>query len=215
MINIVYEDNHLLVVIKPINMPSQKDDSNDPNLLDELKKYLVKKYNKKGAAYLGLVQRLDRPVGGLMVFAKTSKAASRLSEQIRQHNVKKEYHAVVCGKIDKYGTFTDYLLKDTQTNMVKIDKNGKEAVLDYELVSFKNNYSLVKINLKTGRSHQIRVQFSYHGFPLYGDQRYNEKAKVKQQIALYATKLTFSHPITKEELTFEINFPSTQPWDIF
>lgn len=215
MIKILYEDNHLLVVEKPVNIPVQADISNDDNVLDLLKKYLKDKYAKKGNVYLGLVHRLDRPVGGVMVFAKTSKAAERLSNQIRNHTLKKEYHAVVCGNITSKGTFIDKLLKDEKRNIVHVDPNGKDAQLSYEKVYTKDNLSLVKIYLETGRSHQIRVQFSYHGYPLYGDQKYNPRSKSGEQIALYATKLTFLHPTTGETLTFEVNYPNKYPWNLF
>jgi len=215
MINILYEDNHLLVVEKKPNIPVQADDSKDEDLLTILKKYLKNKYNKPGNVYLGLIHRLDRPVGGVMVFAKTSKAASRLSEQVRTHQLKKIYYAVLEGKIiPNKAILKDKLLKDTKTNITKVDKNGKDSELEYELVSFKNNLSLVKINLKTGRSHQIRVQFSSRGYPLYGDQKYNRNAK-KAQIALYATSLSFYHPVTKEELMFEIPVPNIYPFNLF
>jgi len=215
MINILYEDNHLLVVEKKPNIPVQLDDSNDEDLLPILKKYLKEKYQKPGNVYLGLVHRLDRPVGGVMVFAKTCKASSRLSKQIRNQVFEKEYFAVLEGNIvQEKGILKDKLLKNSKTNTTKVDKNGKEAVLEYELVSSKNNLSLVKVNLITGRSHQIRVQFSSRGYPLYGDQRYNKNAK-KVQIALYATKLAFYHPITNEKLTFEIKIPNRYPFTIF
>ena len=200
---IIYEDNHLLVVLKPINIPVQEDDSKDLDMLTYLKKYLKEKYNKPGNVYLGLVHRLDRPVSGIMVFAKTSKAASRLSEQIRNHTFKKEYMAVLCGKTPKKDILVDKLLKNPKTNTTVVSEKGKEAILSYELIKYKNNYSLVKINLETGRSHQIRVQFSSRGYPLYGDQRYNKKALPKQQIALFANRLEFIHPVTKEKLFFE------------
>ena len=187
MINIIYEDNHLLVVEKNINIPVCEDESKDLDLLSILKNYIKEKYNKPGNVYLGLVHRLDRPVGGIMVFAKTSKAASRLSDQVRTHKLKKEYHAVVLGNVEKTGVLKDNLLKDNKTNMTKVDKNGKEAILEYNLIDYKENYSLVKINLKTGRSHQIRVQFSSRNHPLFGDQRYNKEAKVGEQIALFAS----------------------------
>ena len=215
MINVLYEDNHLLVVEKKSNIPVQLDDSQDDDLLSILKKYLKEKYQKPGNVYLGLVHRLDRPVGGVMVFAKTSKAASRLSEQVRNQSFEKEYHAIIEGKLkDDKGILKDKLLKDHKTNTTRVDKNGKEAILEYELVSSKDNLSLVKINLITGRSHQIRVQFSSRGYPLYGDQRYNKNAK-KAQIALYATRLSFYHPITKEKLSFEIDIPNQYPFTIF
>ena len=215
MINIIYEDNHLLVVEKPINIPVQEDESKDLDLLNMLKDYIKKRDNKPGNVYLGLVHRLDRPVGGVMVFAKTSKCASRLSEQVRTRNLKKEYYAVCLGHLQKSGTFKDKLFKDSKNNIVKVDDRGKEAVLDYELIEFKDNMSLVKINLQTGRSHQIRVQFSSRGHALYGDQKYNREAKVGEQIALFEYSLTLMHPITKEELTFKLDLPNKYPWNEF
>ena len=148
-LNIVYEDNHLLVVEKPINIPVQEDSSNNKDLLTILKEYIKEKYNKPGNVYLGLVHRLDRPVGGIMVFAKTSKAASRLSEQIRVKSFKKIYNAVVIGKINESGTLIDKLLKDTKRNIVKVDDNGKESILKYKLLDYKDNLSLVEIELLT------------------------------------------------------------------
>ena len=216
MIKIIYEDNHLLVVEKPVNIPVQADDSKDKDLLTMLKEYIKNKYNKPGNVYLGLVHRLDRPVGGVMVFAKTSKAASRLSEQVRCHKLKKIYQAVVLGKISESGELKDKLLKDPKTNIVNVDEKGKEAILNYHLDNYNkdNNLSLITINLKTGRSHQIRVQLSHAGYPLYGDQKYNKNA-VKAQICLWATELSFEHPISKEILTFKSDYPSSYPWNIF
>lgn len=214
MINVVYEDNHIIVVEKPVNIPVQADDSKDLDFLSMIKKYIKDKYNKPGNVYVGLVHRLDRPVGGIMVFAKTSKAASRLSEQVRLNKIKKVYHAVIEGKPLKEGHLEDYLLKDSKTNTTKVNKSGKLSILDYKLISTVENLSLVKVFLKTGRSHQIRVQFSSRNLPLYGDQRYNKNAKVGQQIALYATSLSFEHPTTKENLTFELELPNKYPWNI-
>ena len=215
MINIIYEDNHLLVVEKPINIPVQEDNSKDKDLLNILKEYIKNKYNKPGNVYLGLVHRLDRPVGGIMVFAKTSKAASRLSEQVRNKTLKKTYNAVVIGNINNNGLLKDKLLKDEKTNIVKVDKNGKEAILYFRKIEFKEGMSLVEINLETGRSHQIRVQFSNYGYPLYGDNKYNKKAKAGEQIALLAKKIEFIHPTTKELMSFEINLPNRYPFNLF
>lgn len=215
MINIIYEDNHLLVVEKPINIPVQGDKSNDIDFLTMLKDYIKKRDKKPGNVYLGLVHRLDRPVGGIMVFAKTSKCASRLSEQIRTNMMKKTYYAVLENKVNNKGTLKDKLLKDTKKNIVKVDENGKDAILNYELIDYKNNLSLVKIDLVTGRSHQIRVQFSSRNFPLYGDQKYNKNSKPGEQIALFSNSITFNHPITKERLTFKIDLPNRYPWNIF
>ena len=214
MIKVYYEDNHLLVVEKPINVPMQEDESKDLDLLNMAKSYIKEKYNKPGNVYLGLVHRLDRPVSGVCVFAKTSKAASRLSKQINNHEFKKEYLAVVYdnGLKDK-DTFIDRLLKDAKSNMVKVDPNGKEASLDYKVLKRKDNLALVHINLHTGRSHQIRVQFASRNHPLYGDQRYNKDAKTGEQIALHAYKITFKHPISNEELSF-ISKPERRPFDL-
>ena len=215
MINIIYEDNHLLVVEKPINIPVQEDSSKDLDFLTLLKDFIKKRDNKPGNVFLGLIHRLDRPVGGIMVFAKTSKCASRLSEQVRNRTFEKTYFAIVEGKVEEKATLVDKLLKDTKNNIVRVDKNGKESILDYELIEYKDNLSLVKINLKTGRSHQIRVQFSSRGHALYGDQKYNSNSKVGEQIALFANSITFNHPITKEELTFELDLPNRKPWNKF
>ena len=215
MINIIYEDNHLLVVEKPINIPVQEDSSKDLDFLTLLKDFIKKRDNKPGNVFLGLIHRLDRPVGGIMVFAKTSKCASRLSEQVRNRTFKKTYFAIVEGKVEEKATLVDKLLKDTKNNIVRVDKNGKESILDYELIDYKDNLSLVKINLKTGRSHQIRVQFSSREHALYGDQKYNSNSKVGEQIALFANSITFKHPITKEELTFELDLPNRKPWNKF
>lgn len=216
MINIIFEDNHLLIVEKPINIPVQEDSSKDKDLLNILKDYIKKRDNKPGNVYLGLVHRLDRPVGGIMVFAKTSKCAKRISDQIQKHDFKKTYYAVVINKMEeRKGTYIDYLLKDTKKNIVSVDKNGKEAILDYELVDYKDDLSLVKINLKTGRSHQIRVQFAHHNHPLYGDHKYNRNVVGNDHVALFSKQITFIHPITKEVLTFSLNLPNKYPWNIF
>ena len=214
MINIIYEDNHLLVVEKPINIPVQKDSSNDNDLLTMLKTYLKEKYQKPGNVYLGLVHRLDRPVGGVMVFAKTSKAAKRLSEQIKNHTFKKTYIAVLKGNIDKDNEFIDYLVKDCQTNTVKVAKEGKLAKLSYHKLGFKDGLSFVNIDLETGRPHQIRVQFSSRGYPLLGDQKYG-KDMPKINIALFAKKIEFIHPTTKEKLIFELDIPDRYPFNLF
>lgn len=216
MINIIYEDNHLLVVEKPINIPVQEDNSKDLDFLNILKEYIKVRDNKPGNVYLGLVHRLDRPVGGIMVFAKTSKCAQRLSNQIQNHDFKKVYYAVIMNRINKQqDTLTDYLLKDEKNNIVKVDDKGKKAILEYELIEYQNNMSLVKIYLKTGRSHQIRVQFSSRGFPLYGDHKYNIEADKNSQIALFSQSISFYHPITREYLTFELKLPKKYPWNIF
>lgn len=215
MINILYEDNHLLVVEKPVGMLVQEDNTKDKDLLTTLKEYLKEKYEKPGNVYLGLVHRLDRVVGGVMVFAKTSKAAGRLSKQVQNHDLKKTYYAIVCGELKNNGHLENYLLKNKKTNTSYVSKDGKIAILDYEVIENKNDLTLIKINLKTGRHHQIRVQFSHLGFPLFGDARYNKNYKKGESIALFAKELSFYHPVTKEELTFTLRLPNQYPFSLF
>lgn len=212
MINVLYEDNHIIVVMKPANVPVCEDSSGDLDLLSIVKHYLEEKYNKNNA-FVGLVHRLDRPVGGVMVFAKTSKAASRLGDQIRKGEMKKKYYAVVMGKTLERGIFVDKLEKDSKKNISFVSDNGKESILEYERIKTNGEMSLVSIDLKTGRSHQIRVQFSHHGFPLYGDQKYNKKAKMHTQIALFAYSLSFLHPTLKKELVFSVDIPKIYPYN--
>ena len=213
-INVIYEDNHLLVVEKPINVPVQEDSSKDMDLLTLLKAYLKEKYNKQGNVYLGLVHRLDRPVGGIMVFAKTSKAAGRISEEIRRGNFNKKYLAIVEGNIEKSGTFVDSLLKDKEKNIVKVDKEGKESILKYQVIKTIDNLNLVEVDLITGRSHQIRVQFSSRGYPLFGDHKYNKNPKSKT-IALHSKSIEFKHPVKDEIVKFELEPINKKPFDIF
>lgn len=219
-LKVIYEDNHILVVEKPPNIPSQSDKTNDINMLTICKKYIKEKYNKPGNVYLGLVHRLDRPVGGIMIFAKTSKAASRLSNQVREKIFKKKYLAVVDGKPEnKTGILEDYLYKDERNNISKVvnkdKKNAKYAKLEYELIVYDEvkNLSLLSINLYTGRHHQIRVQLSNFGHSIFGDQKYGTRGKGKQ-IALWAYELEIEHPITKEKMTFKDLPQSKGTWSI-
>ena len=207
-LKVIYEDNHIIVVEKIPNVPTQEDRTGDISMMTLVKDYIKKKYNKPGNVYLGLVHRLDRPVGGVMVFAKTSKAASRLSNEVREKIFKKEYLAIVDGKLEKEKeTIENYLYKDKRTNtsyvVSKDKKNSKFAKLDYEVIKYdkESNLSLLKINLHTGRHHQIRVQLANIGHSIYGDQRYGNKGKNKQ-IALWAYKLTIEHPTRKEKIEF-------------
>ena len=206
-LNVLYEDNHIIVVEKEVNILSQSDITNDLDMLTIIKNYLKEKYQKQGNVYLGLVHRLDRVVGGVMVFAKTSKAASRLSNEIRLNNVKKTYLAIVKGKIKESDILIDYLLKKDDFNTIVSDKNkGKYAELSYKVLEYnkEKDISLLEVNLKTGRHHQIRVQFASRNYPLIGDKRYgNDNYK---EIGLYAYKLSFMHPVKKEVMEF-INVP--------
>ncbi|MBP3597184.1 MAG: RluA family pseudouridine synthase [Clostridia bacterium] len=211
-LKVLYEDNHIIVVVKPVNIPSQGDKTGDEDMLTIIKRYLKQKYNKPGDVYLGLIHRLDRPTGGVMVFAKTSKAASRLSEQVRNKEFHKKYLCIVDGKLEKSkDTFKDYLWKNEKTNTSKVvkegTKNAKEAILDYEVLKYNEeiNLSVVKVDLHTGRHHQIRLQFSSRNHSLYGDQKYGNRGKGKQ-LALWAFSLSIIHPVTKERMEFE-NFP--------
>lgn len=219
-LKIIYEDNHIIVVEKIPNIPSQGDKTGDIDMLEIIKKYIKEKYNKPGNVYLGLVHRLDRPVGGVMVFAKTSKAASRLSEEVRSRQLKKEYLVVVDGKFEKNkDTLEDYLLKNQQKNISRVvkegTKNSKLAKLDYETLKYNSeiDLSVLKVLLHTGRHHQIRVQLSSRGHSIYGDQKYGTRGRGKQ-IALWAYKLTIIHPITKKEMTFTSIPELNKTWKI-
>lgn len=207
-IKVIYEDNHIIVVEKPVNIPSQADKTEDVDMLALIKQYLKEKYKKPGNVYLGLVHRLDRPVGGVMVFAKTSKAAARLSEQVREKKFQKTYLVVANGKMEKEkDTLQDYLLKNEKNNMSKVvkegTKNSKLAILDYEVLKYEPeiDLSVLKIDLHTGRHHQIRVQLSSRNHSIYGDQKYGGRGHGKQ-IALWAYSLKIYHPISNELMTF-------------
>lgn len=220
-LTILYEDNHVIVVLKPQNIPSQADVSGDTDMLTIIKEYIREKYDKKGNVYLGLVHRLDRPTGGVMVFAKSSKAAGRLSEQLRDGDFEKRYYAVLVGepKEDK-ATLSNYLKKNSINNMVYLctatEDGAKKAELSYEIIEKKGGLSLADVRLHTGRSHQIRVQMAGINCPVYGDMRYGgEKAK-KGKLALWAYYLAFSHPVSKERMVFRVEPPHDEtPWKLF
>lgn len=225
-IKVIYEDSHIIVVEKPPKIPSQQDKTGDMDMLGLIKDYLKKKYPRARNPYIGLIHRLDRPVGGLMVFAKNKEANAKLSEQIKFHSFEKEYLAVVCGKPEKdKGELIDYLLKNQARNISKVvskgNKGAKEAILGYAYLNSvsaeEGILSLIKIVLKTGRHHQIRVQLSNAKLPLWGDNKYNPsfvKRKDWTQIALWAWKLTFYHPKTNKLCSFELN-PTQYPFTLF
>ena len=209
---IIYEDNHLLVVVKPQGIPVQKAESSNDDFQSLLKDYLKRKYDKPGNVFLGIVHRLDQPVGGVMVFAKTSKAASRLSEEIRQNIWKKQYLAVIDGvPKEKKAVLEDWLIKNEEKNEVYVSGKGnpkaKFARLSYEILGSKNGRSLLKITLETGRAHQIRVQLSSRGLPIVNDHKYNKNSKNIADIALWAYSVEIIHPVTKEKLVFTKEMP--------
>ncbi|HEY8420862.1 MAG TPA: RluA family pseudouridine synthase [Thermoclostridium sp.] len=220
-ISIIYEDNHLLVVKKPANVPVQADISRDPDLLSMLKGYLKEKYNKPGNVYLGLVHRLDRPVGGAMVFAKTSKAASRLSDQIRTRKMEKTYLAVTEGSFETgSGSYYNFLLKNPDGNKVAVVPEGTpdsfEAILHYSVISEQHGMTLLKINLVTGRPHQIRVQLAHNGHPIVGDAKYGRaKLPFTDNLALWSYQLSFKHPVKDEIVSFTSAPPGCYPWNLF
>lgn len=211
-LNILYEDNHIIVCVKPVGVLSQEDHTKDPDMLSILKEYIKVKYKKEGNVFLGLVMRLDRMTSGVMVFARTSKAASRISEQIRNGEVLKKYVAIVNGEVNQHGTLKDYLIKDEKLvkSFVTTKELGKFAVLDYNLVGYKDNLSVVDVLLHTGRHHQIRVQFSNIGHPLYGDKLYGGLGD--NHMHLHAYYLSFIHPVTKEPMRFKY-LPTGNMWD--
>ena len=218
-VSIVYEDNHLLVVVKPPNMPTQADASGDPDLHGTMKRYIAEKYQKPGAVYLGLVHRLDRPVGGLVVLARTSKAADRLSAQVRDKSLARQYVAAVRGTPEAEAELRDWLLKDERTNTVRAVTQGtpgaKDARLRYARVGAADDLTLVRVRLFTGRSHQIRVQLAHHGMPIWGDARYGG-GRPGQQIALWGAHLGLVHPTLKTPMRFDALPPrDAMPWSGF
>ncbi|HWR23245.1 MAG TPA: pseudouridine synthase [Feifaniaceae bacterium] len=202
---ILYEDNHLLVVVKPPNLPVQADSSGDDDLLSILKRYVKEKYEKPGDAYLGLCHRLDRPVGGVMVFARTSKAASRLAEQFKGRGAKKRYAAVVEGNAPQSGALVSYLRETEGVKRVEALSSpapgAKEAKLSFIKLAEQGGYSLLDIELLTGRKHQIRAQLAAAGYPIRSDQRYHP-SPARGQIALWAYELSLEHPTRKERMRF-------------
>lgn len=218
---ILYEDNHIIVVLKPQNTACCPDESKDDNLLDCVKRYIKTTYEKPGNVFTGLVHRLDRPTGGVMVFAKTSKAAARLSEQMKTGGFEKRYFAVLCGSPSKKkATLENYLKKHSLNNMVYVctqtEEGAKFASLDYEIKEEACGLSLAEINLNTGRAHQIRVQTASINAPVYGDMRYGGDKAVKGKLALWAYSLRFTHPTTGEKLRFVAQPPvESAPWNKF
>ncbi len=217
MVKIVYEDNHIIVAVKPPNMLSQGDKTGDADILSELKEYIRIKYRKPGNVYLGLVHRLDRPVGGLMVFARTSKAASRLSAQMREHAMGREYLCVAEGDVREKFTLINYLMDNERMNRVVVcdadERGAQEAILHGRKLASKQGTTLCALRLETGRKHQIRVQMREMGAPLWGDHRYG-RGMHGQQIALWGYKLTIEHPTTHNVMTFQ-DLPCGSIWNTY
>ncbi len=223
-INIIYEDKHILCLVKPQGIPSQSDKTNDEDLMSQSLNYLK---DKAENPYLGLIHRLDRPVGGIIVFAKNEFANKELSRQVQERQTRKEYLTVVCGKPEySMGTLEDYIKKLKTINMSKItpsdDKNAKLAKLEYEVLETKETgeygaLTLLKVKLHTGRHHQIRLQLSNAGMPIWGDNKYNKVFMKKKEftlIALWSYKFGFKHPKTKIYTEFT-SLPASYPFTLF
>ena len=217
-LNVIYEDNHIIVVVKPQNVPSQADESKDEDMLSLVKAYIKEKYNKPGEAFVGLVHRLDRPTGGIMVFARTSKAANRLSEQIKNGEFVKTYYCVtesIPKELD--GHIVNYLKKvDNIVKIVPMSETGaKRAETIYNVLQTNGKNALIKVNILTGRSHQIRVQMANLNAPIYGDGKYGKVNKLTNHLALWAGELSFKHPTKDETLYFKVYPPEEKPWTEF
>lgn len=213
MISILFEDNHLLVLNKPANLLTEPSGTEQANLLDLAKAYLVEKYQKKGAAYLGIVHRLDKPASGIVIFAKTSKALSRLNQGMREKKYKKMYTAIVENKLPAMsGSLEDYLVHDDFKAFVssKKDPKAKYCKLNFQVAEKVGNLSVVEIILETGRYHQIRAQFANIGCPIIGDQKYGSKSTLRERetIALHHTRLEICHPVTQDLMVFEAILPN-------
>lgn len=217
-VSVLYLDNHLLAVEKPPNMPAQADESGDLDLLTACKAYLKERFQKPGAVYLGLVHRLDRPVGGVMVLARTSKAAARLTDAFRTHAVDKRYLEVLVGALAAPRRMDDYLLKDPKSGSSRVvseDTPGaKRALLTCEPLQTVDALTLAEVTLYSGRSHQIRVQHAAAGFPLWGDARYGG-GRPGEQIALWCVRLTIAHPTQKTPVSLISCPPGKTPWTAF
>lgn len=220
-LTVLYEDNQIVVVLKPQNVPTMPDESGDESMLERVKAYIKEKYNKQGEAFIGLVHRLDRPTGGIMVFARNSKSAKRLSEQFKTHDVEKTYYAVVNGVVKtKTEHLVNYLKKDEKENIVKIvpmaENGAKKAELVYNYLEDDGKFSLLEVKILTGRSHQIRVQMANAGHSLVGDVKYGKEKGKTSNLGLWAGKLSFLHPTTKDKMVF-IACPdeNVSPWNKF
>ena len=215
---IIFIDNHLIAVTKPAGLLTQPDRNTDESLIDQTRQWLKEKYNKPNNIFLGLVHRLDRNVSGVVLFARTSKAASRLSKQFREGTPKKHYRAIVLGKLkEEHTTLVHYLRKEKSLRATVFPREtptAKRSELSYEVINALENKSLLEVSLSTGRFHQIRAQMAFIGHPIIGDVKYGAPEPLpNQEIALYAHKLVFSHPVSNEEIT--LTAPEPKTWEQF
>lgn len=216
--DILFEDNHLLIINKRPGELSQLDKTGDKSILEKYKLYLKKKHNKKGNVFLGLVNRLDRPTSGVLILAKTSKALSRMNKMLVERKILKKYLAVVENKpIRKKNTLINFLKKNQKQNKSYIvdetTKDSKKAILHYTTLKELDNYSLLEISLETGRHHQIRVQLSNIGCFIKGDLKYGSKrSNSDKSICLHANEISFIHPVSKNEIKIKANTPQNNIW---
>lgn len=221
MVEVLYEDNHLLAVNKPAGLPVQGDSTGDEHLLQVAAAYIKEKYNKPGDAFIGLIHRLDRPVSGVVLLARTSKGLARMNEKFREKQTEKTYHAITRELLpDNSGTLTHYLGKDAKTHRaltyLKPKAGAKIAVLHYKLLKSINGFNLYEVILETGRFHQIRAQFAKAGAPLLGDVKYGAGEPLPDRsIGLHARKLVFAHPVTGEQVSLEAPYPKAPHWQRF
>ena len=216
-IDVIFEDNHLIAVNKKSGEIVQGDKTGDEPLSERVKKYLKVKYNKPGNVFLGTIHRIDRPTSGIVIFAKTSKALSRMNEKFRQNKISKTYWAIVKNRLPKKNDLLEhYLLKNQKKNksFLSTEEKGKLSILEYNFLNNLNNYFLYEIFPKTGRHHQIRVQLSTMGSPIKGDLKYGAKrSNPNGGINLHAKKIDFNHPVTKESVSIEANCPKEKIWN--
>ena len=216
-IDVIFEDNHLIAVNKKSGEIVQGDKTGDEPLSERVKKYLKVKYNKPGNVFLGTIHRIDRPTSGIVIFAKTSKALSRMNEKFRQNKISKTYWAIVKNRLPKKNDLLEhYLLKNQKKNksFLSTEEKGKFSVLEYNFLNNLNKYFLYEIFPKTGRHHQIRVQLSTMGSPIKGDLKYGAKrSNPNGGINLHAKKIDFNHPVTKESVSIEANCPKEKIWN--
>lgn len=215
-IPIIFEDDHLLIINKPANVLSQADHTGDPDVLSLCKEYVGRSQKN---TYLGLVHRLDRPVGGLMLLAKTRKAADALSQQIRDRTMQKTYWTVTSGSPPQNGMLTHHLIKNRDSNIVEAvsgnQKKAKEAILSFAKLEEAEGLALLAIHLQTGRPHQIRVQLAQEGYPIWGDYKYGLDQPDGRDMALCAVELVFDHPATNQQMRFELAPQNVEPWSRF